>query len=83
MFTDANVFNILGMVTHIPIEDAEKPVELLRHEPLGLEEHRFNAVESELVSLPKKSIRNRRCNAEIRIFCMKRPFKCLSTMISD
>ena len=55
VFTDANVFNILGMVTHIPIEDAEKPVELLRHEPLGLAEHRFNAMESELVSCGKEA----------------------------
>ena len=55
LFTDANVFNILGMVKHIPIEDAEKPVELLRHEPLGLAEHRFNAMESELVSCGKEA----------------------------
>jgi len=55
VFTDANVFNILGMVTHIPIEDAEKLVELLRHEPLDLAEHRFNAMESELVSCGKEA----------------------------
>ena len=33
------------MVTQIPIEDAEKPVELQRHEPLGFVGHRFNATE--------------------------------------
>jgi hypothetical protein len=35
MFTDANEYNSSGMVTQIPIEDANKPVELQRHEPLG------------------------------------------------
>ncbi len=45
MFTDANDYNASGMVTQIPIEDAEKPVELQRHEPLGFVGHRFNAVE--------------------------------------
>ena len=33
------------MVTQIPIEDAEKPVELQRHEPLSFVGRRFNATE--------------------------------------
>ena len=45
MFTDANEYNTSGMVMQIPIEDAEKPVELQRHEPLGFVGHRFNATE--------------------------------------
>jgi len=45
MFTDANEYNSFGMVTQVPIEDANKPVELQRHEPLGFVGHRFNATE--------------------------------------
>jgi hypothetical protein len=45
MFTDANEYNTSGMVTQIPVEDAERPVELQRHEPLGFVGHRFNATE--------------------------------------
>ncbi|MEN9524367.1 MAG: RNase H-like domain found in reverse transcriptase [Candidatus Parcubacteria bacterium] len=45
MFTDANKYNTSAMVTQIPIEDAEKPVELQKYEPLGFVGHRFNATE--------------------------------------
>jgi len=41
MFTDANDYNTSGVVTQIPVEDAGKPVELQRHEPLGFVGHQY------------------------------------------
>jgi hypothetical protein len=45
MFTDASDDCASGMVTQIPIEDEEKPIQFQRHEPLGFVGHRFNETE--------------------------------------
>jgi hypothetical protein len=42
MFIDASEKSSLGVVTQIHAEDANKSVQLQRHEPLGFVGHRFN-----------------------------------------
>jgi len=76
MFTDANEYNTSGMVTQIPIEDAEKPVELQRHEPLGFVGHRFNATELNWSVAEKEAFAIKDTMQKLDyLLQMKRPFK--------
>ena len=76
VFTDANDYNASGMVTQIPVEDAEKPVELQRHEPLGFVGHRFNAVELNWSVIEKEGFAIKDTMQKLDyLLQMKRPFK--------
>src|SRR5690349_12983244 len=76
MFTDANEYNTSGMVSQIPIEDAEKPVELQRHEPLGFVGHRFNATELNWSVVEKEGFAIKDTMQKLDyLLQMKRPFK--------
>ena len=64
------------MVTQIPIEDAEKPVELQRHEPLGFVGHRFNATELNWSVAEKEAFAIKDTVQKLDyLLQMKRPFK--------
>ena len=64
------------MVTQIPIEDAEKPVELQRHEPLGFVGHRFNATELNWSVAEKEAYAIKDTMQKLDyLLQMKRPFK--------
>ena len=76
MFTDANEYNTSGMVTQIPIEDAEKTVELQRHKPLGFVGHRFNATELNWSVAEKEAFAIKDTMQKLDyLLQMKRPFK--------
>ena len=76
MFTDANEYNTSGMVTQIPIEDEENPVELQRHEPLGFVGHRFNATELNWSVAEKEAFAIKDTMQKLDyLLQMKRPFK--------
>jgi hypothetical protein len=76
MFTDANDYNTSGMVTQIPVEDAEKPVELQRHEPLVFVGQRFNATELNWSVAEKEGFAIKDAMQKLDyLLQMKRPFK--------
>ena len=76
MFTDANDYNTSGVVTQIPVEDAGKPVELQRHEPLGFVGHRFNTTELNWSVAEKEAFAIKDTMQKLDyLLQMKRPFK--------
>jgi hypothetical protein len=76
MFTDVNDYNTSGMVTQIPLEDVEKPVELQRHEPLGFIGHRFKATELNWSVAEKEGFAIKDIMQKLDyLLQMKKPFK--------
>ena len=79
VFTDANESCTAGMVTQIPVEDANKPIHLQRHEPLGFVGHRFNKCEMNWTVAEKEGFAVKDTMEKLDyLLQMKRPFKLFS-----
>jgi hypothetical protein len=76
MFNDASEKCSSIVVTQIPPEDAHKPVQLQRHEPLGFVGHRFNEIELTWSVAEKEGFAIKDTMQKLDyLLQMKRPFK--------
>jgi hypothetical protein len=76
MFTDTSENCSSGVVTQIPAEDANKPVQFQRHQPLGFVGHRFSETELNWSVAEKEGFAIKDTMQKLDyLLQMKRPFK--------